>query len=60
MTKPLLVNTLCWPRSEVVTVPNELWERLSTEEKSLVKKQSSKEGKTLGKIYVESVENQMM
>ena len=52
MTKPLLLNTLCWPRSEVVAIPDELWECLSAEEKSSVKKQSSKVGRTLGKIRI--------
>ncbi|XP_078370059.1 alpha-mannosidase 2C1-like isoform X2 [Oculina patagonica] len=47
VTKPLLINSFCWPRSEVVALPDELWECLSAEEKSSVKKQSSKEGRPL-------------
>ena len=53
VTKPVLLNTLCWPRTEVVAIPDKLWENLSTEEKSSARKQkSSKEGKTFGKIYL--------
>ena len=52
MTKPVVVNTLCWQRSEVVAIPDELWERLSVEEKSSLNKQSTKDGKTLGKVKV--------
>jgi len=57
VTKPVLINTLCWPRSEVVAIPDKLRESLSTEEKSSASKQkSSKEGKTFGKIYSEGIE----
>lgn len=57
VTKPVLLNTLCWPRSEVVAIPDKLWENLSTEEKSSARKQeSSQEGKTLGKISFEGIE----
>ena len=49
VTKPVLINTLCWPRSEVVAIPDKLWENLSADEKSSARKQkSSKEGKTFG------------
>ena len=48
MTKPVLVNTLCWQRTEVVAIPDELWE--GSEGKSLVNKQSTKDGKTLSKV----------
>ena len=47
--KPLLVNTLSWPRTEVVAIPYELWELLSIAERSSMNKQSSNEGKMLGK-----------
>lgn len=50
MTKPVLVNTLCWQRTEVVAIPDELWDDLSVEEKSSVSKQSTKDGKTLSKV----------
>lgn len=51
VTKPVLINTLCWPRSEVVAIPDNLWENLSTKEKSSTRKQKGlKEGKTFGKI----------
>lgn len=53
MTKPVFVNTLCWPRSEVVAIPDKLWKCLSSEEKSSAKKQGSKEGITFGKVYLE-------
>ena len=49
MTKPVLINTLCWQRTEVVAIPDELWEGLSVGEKSSVNKQSTKDGKTLSK-----------
>ena len=56
VTKPVLINTLCWPRSEVVAIPDKLWENLSTQEKSSARKQkSSNEGKTFGKIYLEGI-----
>jgi len=45
-TKPVFINTLCWPRSEVVSIPEKLWEGLSSEEKSSTREQTSKEGKT--------------
>ncbi|XP_015750307.1 PREDICTED: alpha-mannosidase 2C1-like, partial [Acropora digitifera] len=45
--KPLLVNTLSWPRTEVVAIPYELWELLSIAERSSMNKQSSNEGKML-------------
>ena len=48
-TKPVLVNTLGWPRSEVVTIPKELWERLSAKEQSSLKTQISQEGENLRK-----------
>ena len=48
-TKPLFVNTLSWPRTEVVAIPCELWELLSIEERSSMNEQSSNEGKMLGK-----------
>ena len=48
--RPVLVNTLSWARRQVVAIPDELWECLSTEEKSSAKTQRSKEGRTLGKI----------
>lgn len=48
LIKPVLVNTLSWPRSEVVTIPKELWERLSANEQSSMKTQRSKEGENLG------------
>ena len=51
MTKPVLVNTLCWSRNEVVAVPGELWECLSAKEKASVNQQTTKEGKTLGKMF---------
>ncbi|XP_067041919.1 alpha-mannosidase 2C1-like isoform X2 [Acropora muricata] len=46
-TKPLLVNTLSWPRTGVVAIPCELWELLSIAERSSMNKQSSNEGKML-------------
>ena len=49
VTKPLLVNTICWPRTEVVAIPAEQWELLSIAERSSVSKQSSNEAKMLGK-----------
>jgi len=52
VTKPVLVNTLCWQRNEVVSIPDELWESLSVEEKSSINKQSVKEGKTLALVSV--------
>lgn len=52
MTKPVLVNTLSWGRSEIVTIPGELWEHLTEEEKFSVRKQTGKDGKILGKIIV--------
>ena len=48
-TKPVFINTLCWPRSGVVAIPDKLWEGLSSEEKSPTREQTSKEGKTFGK-----------
>lgn len=52
MTKPVLVNTLSWGRSEIVTIPGELWEHLTEEEKFSVRKQTGENGKILGKIIV--------
>lgn len=52
MTKPVLVNTLSWGRSEIVTIPGELWEHLTEEEKFSVRKQTGEDGKILGKIIV--------
>ena len=57
MTKPVIVNTLCWPRSEVVAIVGNSWESLSTEEKSSTRTQKcSREEQTFGKIYLESIE----
>lgn len=50
MTKPVLVNTLSWGRSEVVTIPGELREHLTEEEKLSIRKQTGEDGKILGKI----------
>lgn len=50
MTKPVLVNTLSWGRSEIVTIPGELWEHLTEEEKLSIRKQTGEDGKILGKI----------
>lgn len=52
MTKPVLVNTLSWGRSEIVTIPGELWEHLTEEEKFSIRKQTGEDGKILGKIIV--------
>lgn len=52
MTKPVLVNTLSWGRSEIVTIPGELWEHLTEEEKFSIRKQTGEDGKILGKIVV--------
>lgn len=52
MTKPVLVNTLSWGRSEIVTIPGELWEHLTEEEKFSIRKQTGEDGKILGKITV--------
>ena len=52
MTKPVLVNTLSWGRSEIVTIPGELWEHLTEEEKFSIRKQTGEDGKILGKILV--------
>ncbi|PFX33378.1 Alpha-mannosidase 2C1 [Stylophora pistillata] len=54
VTKPVLVNTLSWPRSEVVTIPKELWERLSAKEQSSLKTQISQEGENLLLVSVSS------
>nr|XP_058950702.1 alpha-mannosidase 2C1-like [Pocillopora verrucosa] len=54
LIKPVLVNTLSWPRSEVVTIPKELWERLSANEQSSMKTQRSKEGENLVSVSVSS------
>lgn len=50
MTKPVLVNTLSWGRSEIVSIPGELWEHLTEEEKLSIRKQTGEDGKILGKI----------
>lgn len=52
MTKPVLVNTLSWGRSDIVTIPGELWEHLTEEEKFSIRKQTGEDGKILGKILV--------
>ena len=52
MTKPVLVNTLSWGRSDIVTIPSELWEHLAEEEKVSIRKQTGEDGKILGKITV--------
>lgn len=52
MTKPVLVNTLSWGRSEIVTIPGELWEHLTQDEKFSIRKQTGEDGKILGKITV--------
>ena len=57
MTKPVLVNTLSWGRSEIVTIPGELWEHLTEEEKFSIKKQTGEDGKILGKIIVKVRKN---
>lgn len=55
VAKPVLVNTLCWPRTEVVTISDNLWGRLSVEEKSSVNTQSAKDGNTLALVSVPSM-----
>ena len=52
MTKPVLVNTLSWGRSDIVTIPGELWEHLTEEEKFSIRKQTGEDGKIRGKILV--------
>jgi len=52
VTKPVLVNTLSWGRSETVTIPGELWEHLTEDEKFSIRKQTGQDGKILGKIIV--------
>ena len=52
MTKLVLVNTLSWGRSQIVTIPGELWEHLTEEEKCSIRKQTGEDGKILGKITV--------
>ena len=58
MTKPVLVNTLSWGRSEIVTIPGELWEHLTEEEKFSSRKQTGEDGKILGKIIVKVRNNE--
>lgn len=60
MTKPVLVNTLSWGRSEIVTIPGELWEHLTEEEKFSIRKQTGEDGKILGKILVKLRKNKKM
>ncbi|XP_068702429.1 alpha-mannosidase 2C1-like [Montipora foliosa] len=55
VTKPVLVNTLCWQRSEVVTLSSEFWAHLSMEERSSVHNQCSKDGRTLALVAVPSM-----
>lgn len=57
MTKPVLVNTLSWGRRDIVTIPGELWEHLTEEEKFSIRKQTGEDGKILGKILVKVRKN---
>ncbi|CAH3126967.1 unnamed protein product [Porites lobata] len=55
VTKPVLVNTLSWGRSEIVTIPGELWEHLTEEEKFSIRKQTGEDGKILALVSVPSL-----
>ena len=58
MTRPVLVNTLSWGRSDIVTIPGELWEHLTEEEKFSIRKQTGEDGKILGKIIEKVIKNE--
>ena len=60
MTKPVLVNTLSWGRSEIVTITGELWEHFTEEEKFSIRKQTGEDGKMLGKIIVKRAQKYLV
>ena len=51
VSKPVVVNTLCWPRDEIVSISTELMEKLSDQERSSLQTQLSNDGSKLGTFH---------